>query len=106
MARERFESLFPLCGALESAKKGRLTRRFALFPLRCARPMISASDDVMKIIINPAGGDIKNVSCQNDPIDTGAARLHAGFRAGFRADLRASVSDPRGAAAAHFIRLR
>jgi hypothetical protein len=64
--------------------------------------MISASDDVMKIIINPAGGDIKNVSCQNDPIDTGAPRL----RAGFRADMRAAVSHPRGAAAAHFIRLR
>jgi hypothetical protein len=60
--------------------------------------MISASDDAMKIIINPPGGDIKNVSCQNDPIDTGAARL--------RADMRAPVSDPRGALAAHFIRLR
>jgi hypothetical protein len=52
----------------------------------------------MKTIINPAGGDIKNVHRQNDLPDTGAAQL--------RADMRASVSDPRGSAAAHFIRPR
>jgi hypothetical protein len=60
--------------------------------------MISTSDVVMKTIINPAGGDIKNVHRQNDLPDTGAAQP--------RADMRASVSDPRGSAAAHFIRPR
>lgn len=64
--------------------------------------MISASDVVMKTIINPAGGDIKNVHRQNDLNDAGAAQL----RACLRTDVRASVADPRGACAAHFIRLR
>jgi hypothetical protein len=64
--------------------------------------MISASDVVMKTIINPAGGDIKNVHCQNDLPDADAAQL----RTGLGADERAFVSDPRGAAAADFIRLR
>ncbi|MBB5506896.1 hypothetical protein [Paraburkholderia atlantica] len=56
----------------------------------------------MKTIINPAGGDIKNVHCQNDLQDAGNAQL----RTCLRADGRASVSDPRGAAAADFISLR
>ncbi|MBB5416980.1 hypothetical protein QF000_005688 [Paraburkholderia atlantica] len=64
--------------------------------------MISASDVVMKTIINPAGGDIKNVHCQNDLQDAGNAQL----RTCLRADGRASVSDPRGAAAADFMSLR
>lgn len=94
--------MFPLYGALESAKKEAFTRRFALFPLRCARPMISTSDVVMKTIINPAGGDIKNVRCENDPFDTGAAQR----RASLRADMRAILTDSRDAAAAHFMRRR
>ncbi|WP_187615105.1 hypothetical protein [Paraburkholderia sp. UCT2] len=56
----------------------------------------------MQTIINPAGGDIKNLHCQNDLPDAGAARL----RTCLRAVVRAWVSDPRGALAAHFIRLR
>ncbi|EDZ98375.1 hypothetical protein BH160DRAFT_6315 [Burkholderia sp. H160] len=60
--------------------------------------MISALDVVMKAIINPAAGDIKNVLRQNDPFDIGAAQLYACSRA--------SVSTTRGAAAAHFVRLR
>jgi hypothetical protein len=35
--------------------------------------MISASDVVMKTIINPAGGDIKNVHRQNDLPAAGAS---------------------------------
>ncbi|MDH6149387.1 hypothetical protein OKW46_003312 [Paraburkholderia sp. WSM4179] len=64
--------------------------------------MISASDVVMQTIINPAGGDIKNVHGQNELPDAGAAQL----RTCLRAEVRACVSDPRGAVAAHFIRLR
>ncbi|MBB5408918.1 hypothetical protein HDG34_002855 [Paraburkholderia sp. HC6.4b] len=56
----------------------------------------------MQTIINPAGGDIKNVHCRNDLPDAGAARL----RTCLRAEVRACVSDPRGAVAARFIRLR
>ncbi|MGF6480714.1 hypothetical protein [Paraburkholderia sp. JPY419] len=56
----------------------------------------------MKTIINPAGGDIKNVHYQNDLPDASEAQL----RTCLCADRRACVSDPRGASAADFIRLR
>jgi hypothetical protein len=56
----------------------------------------------MKTIINPAGGDIKNVHCQSDPSDAGATQL----RACLRAATRGRFSATRGAAAAHFNRLR
>ena len=68
--------------------------------------MISALNVVMQTIINPAGGDIKNVHCQNDLPDTGAVQLRARVRAAMRAATRVPISDARGALGVHHIRPR
>jgi hypothetical protein len=99
LAHERFESLFPLYGALESAINGLFSSRFAVFQLRGTQPMISALNVVMRTIINPAGGDIKNVNCQN----ARQLRVACGFAAAFApgyVPLRASRFPVRGALSA------